>query len=388
MNFNSKDKQRIKLILFIVTCSIIIFTFLQNFGSILVFFHLIAGILSPFLLALGLAFLVNMPMSMIENKLLSHLPLPAKLRRALALVLSFIIVIAAIVFLLFTVIPQLIASVQTLIANIPSFLRNLESFLRNSEWAEPFVDQFTEQIADINNSTLMEYVQNWLAPQGADYINRILDTLMGTISSVFTSTISFFLSFIFSIYMLNSKETLIRQAKELLYSLSSEKVADKAMYVGYTAYDNFFNFFTGQFMEAIILGIMSFIGMTILQFPYALVISTLIGFGALIPMIGAILAGMVGFFILLTVSPIQALGFGVFIVILQQFDGNLVYPKVVGRQVGLPSLWVLFAVTIGGSLYGIFGMLIFVPIASTIYDLLSDYKTKKLSEAKINVELK
>lgn len=388
MNFNSKDKQRIKLILFIVTCSIIIFTFLQNFGSILVFFHLIAGILSPFLLALGLAFLVNMPMSMIENKLLSHLPLPAKLRRALALVLSFIIVIAAIVFLLFTVIPQLIASVQTLIANIPSFLRNLESFLRNSEWAEPYVDQFTEQIADINNSTLMEYVQNWLAPQGADYINRILDTLMGTISSVFTSTISFFLSFIFSIYMLNSKETLIRQAKELLYSLSSEKVADKAMYVGYTAYDNFFNFFTGQFMEAIILGIMSFIGMTILQFPYALVISTLIGFGALIPMIGAILAGMVGFFILLTVSPIQALGFGVFIVILQQFDGNLVYPKVVGRQVGLPSLWVLFAVTIGGSLYGIFGMLIFVPIASTIYDLLSDYKTKKLSEAKINVELK
>lgn len=388
MNFNSKDKQRIKLILFIVTCSIIIFTFLQNFESILVFFHLIVGILSPFLLALGLAFLVNMPMSMIENKLLSHLPLPAKLRRALALVLSYIIVIAAIVFLLFTVIPQLIVSVQTLIANIPSFLRNLESFLRNSEWAEPFVDQFTEQIADINNSTLMEYVQNWLAPQGADYINRILDTLMGTISNVFTSTISFFLSFIFSIYMLNSKETLVRQAKELLYSLSSEKVADKAMYVGYTAYDNFFNFFTGQFMEAIILGIMSFIGMTILQLPYALVISTLIGFGALIPMIGAILAGMVGFFILLTVSPIQALGFGVFIVILQQFDGNLVYPKVVGRQVGLPSLWVLFAVTIGGSLYGIFGMLIFVPIASTIYDLLSDYKTKKLSEAKINVELK
>lgn len=388
MNFNSKDKHWIKLILFIVTCSIIIFTFLENFGTILEVFNLVVAMLSPFLLALGLAFLVNMPMGMIENKVLSHLPIPSGLRRMIALVLSYIIVVSAIVFLLFTVIPQLIVSIQTLISNIPSFLRNLESFLKRTDWAQPFVGPLTEQIENMNNSSFMEYVQDWIAPQGADYINRILDTLMGTISNVFTGTISFFLSFIFSIYMLNSKETLSRQGKELLYSFASEKAGDKTMYVLYTAYDNFYNFFTGQFMEAIILGIMNFIGMTILQMPYALVISTLIGFGALIPMIGAILAGIVGFFILLTVSPIEALGFGIFIVILQQFDGNLVYPKVVGRQIGLPSLWVLFAVTIGGSLFGIFGMLIFVPIASTAYDLISDYKTKKLSEAKINVELK
>ena len=388
MNFNREDKHKIALALFIVTCSLIIFTFLQNFNALVGVFKLIVSILFPFLFALGIAFIVNMPMAMIENKLLSHLPLKPKMRRIIALISSYILFVAAIAFLLFTIIPQLITSIQKIIAGIPNMLKSIESFLQDSDWAHPYLEEISGKIRELTNADLVEYFQNWITPESSQYINRLLDTLLGTISNVFTGFITLFLSFVFSIYMLNSKETLSRQGKELLYSFARESVADQVMYISYTAYDNFYNFFTGQFLEAIILGFMNFVGMSILRLPYAIVISTLISFGALIPMVGAILAGLVGFLILLTVSPLEAVGFAIFIVVLQQFDGNLVYPKVVGRSIGLPSIWVLFAVTIGGSVFGIMGMLLFVPIASTCYDLLSDYKTKKLAEQKININLK
>lgn len=388
MHLNREDKKKIKIALLIVTCSLIIYTLLQNIHAVADVISVILGILSPFIVGLAMAFIVNMPMSLIENKVLSHLPLSKKIRRILALIISYIFVMVVIGVLLFTIIPQVFHSIQSILGNIPSLLNEIENFILNLDWNHPVLDEIAQSINDLSNTSLMEYFQNWITPESTQYINQLLDTLLGAISSVFSGFISLFLSLIFSIYMLNSKERLSRQGKELLYSMVHEKNADKIMYVGYTAYDNFFNFFTGQFVEAIALGLMTFIGMSLLNMPYALVISVIIGFGALIPMVGAILAGVIGFLILITVSPIDAIGFAVYIIVLQQFDGNLVYPKIVGRSIGLPAIWVLFAVTVGGALFGILGMLIFVPIASTIYDLLSDYKNRKLSEKKINVALK
>lgn len=160
------------------------------------------------------------------------------------------------------------------------------------------------------------------------------------------------------------------------------------MYVLYTAYDNFFNFFTGQFIEAFVLALMNFIGMSILQIPYALVISFIIGFGSLIPLIGAVISGFIGVFLLLMISPAQAIGYAVFVIVLQQFDGNLTYPKIVGRSVGLPPIWVLLAVIVGASVLGVLGMLVSVPIASTLYDLLVDFKTRQLDRKNIQVQYK
>lgn len=388
MNFTDKEKRQIRLVLFIITCALLINAFLQNMLPVLGFIKLLLSMVTPFLISLGVAFLLNMPMTMIENKLLAKLPFKKSLRRTLAILLTILLVFGVIGFILTMIVPQLISSVQIFISNIPEFINKLETLMKGQDWAQPFLGQITKALQEIQRISVLDYLKTWLSNDTATIINRIFNSLLGTVSSVFSGFITVFLVFVFSIYTLSSKETLSRQGKELLYSTLPEADADRVMYVGYTAYDNFHNFFTGQFLEAMLLGVMNFIGMSILQLPYAPVISVLISFGALIPMIGAVLAGLVGILIILTASPVDAISYAIFIVILQQFDGNLTYPRIVGKSLGLPALWVLFSVTVGAAIFGILGMLLFVPLASTTYDLLTDYKTRQLVRRNIDVRSK
>lgn len=382
MKLQPKEKHYIKIALIAVTFSILIYHGIANIGVLADGLQVIFSIVMPFIMGLAFAFIVNMPMAFIERKImLQIMPNKKGAARILSLILAYVIVIVMIVIIFVAILPQLIESIQLLAQRIPPFLAQTVQQLQNYEPAAPIVEMIQNQISEINAQSIWNWFYNFMTSSE----NNVLSGILGTISGIFSGFLNVFLALIFSMYCLLSKETLIRQAKELLYSFTSEKVGDGVMYVGYTAYDNFYNFFTGQFVEVMALGVMCFAGMTILGIPYAIVISVLVAFCALIPMVGAFFAGIAGTFLLLMESPLNAISFLIFIVVLQQFDGNLVYPRIVGKSVGLPAMWVLVAIFVGGAAYGILGMLVFVPIASTIYDLLTDYKNRRLVEKRIQI---
>lgn len=389
MKFDRKDKHTIKVSLVIVTCSILIYSLIMNFKDLGNIIGRLWGILTPFIAGLCLAYIINMPMSIIETRILRRLPLSPGFKRAIALILAYLLFIAVITFVLVSVLPQLIESIRALVINIPPFLRGLLDQLRQIDALHPIVTSIDSAIHDLSATKIWDFIMQTFDIKDSNAITSgIWSGVVGTLSSLLSGFLTAFLATVFSIYALASKEQLSRQTKELLYATLPERIADGIMYVGYTSYDNFYNFFTGQFVEAIVLGLMCFTGMSILNIPYAIVISVLIGFCALIPMVGTFIGAAVGCLILAMESSLYTIGFLIFIVTLSQFDGNLTYPRIVGKSIGLPAMWVLFALMIGGSLYGIIGMLIFVPVASTLYDLLTDYKTRRLASKNIRVQSK
>ena len=214
----------------------------------------------------------------------------------------------------------------------------------------------------------------------------MLSSTVSVASSVIGGVVNFILAFTFSIYVVHQKERLGSQAKRLLYAYLPEARSDRIIEILSLSHKTFSNFITGQFTEAIILGALCFVGMSIFRFPYALMISVLVGFTALIPIVGAFIGTIVGALLIVTVSPIQALWFILFILVLQQIEGNLIYPRVVGTSVGLPGIWVLVAVTAGGSLYGIVGMLFSVPVSSVLYCLLRETVRRRVKERGIGRE--
>lgn len=389
MHFTADDKKKIKVTLFIVACSIIIYVFISNFPVFWNALHVFVRVLSPFIMAFLLSFIINIPMSFIENRILSKFPLKAKTARFIAIILAFLVIILLLILIFSIVLPQLYSSIRSFILSIPKFLDDFTNFVKGADWLGSVKKPILESIDAVRSLSITDYLWNRFGNTSlSNSFSKIMSELVPTLNNIISGFVTSFLVLVFSIYMLASKETLVRNCKELAYSFLPESFADKIMYVSYTAYDNFYNFFTGQFQEALSLAFMTFVGMKILGMNLALMVSILVGFGALIPMVGAILAGFLGFIILLSSSPVEGIGFLIFIIILQQFDGNIVYPKIVGQSVGLPAIWVLLGVTIGGSFMGIFGMLIFIPIFSTIYDILSDYKTKRLTKKNIQVSLK
>jgi predicted PurR-regulated permease PerM len=218
-------------------------------------------------------------------------------------------------------------------------------------------------------------------------MNSVADIIQSTFStafSIFGGMIDFFLGFIFSIYILAEKEKLGSQIRKLMYAYLPEKVVSKILSVCSLSERTFSRFLSGQCLEAFILGSMFFIVMVIFQFPYALLISVLIGFTALIPIFGAFIGCVIGAFLILMVNPLTALLFILMFVILQQIEGNFIYPRVVGGSIGLPSMWVLVAVTVGGSTMGIAGMLIFIPMFSVLYTLLREAVNRRLVLRKVN----
>lgn len=388
MKFTPEERRKIIMVVTIVTISLLIYTLLQNIPILVHFFSFILGLVSPFLTAFILAFIVNIPMQFLERQILDHFKIKASLKRMIAIILSYLIIIGLIVFVLSTVIPQLVDSSSHFVSGLNSTITKIEGWLEDNDFFQRSIDAIEQVLPFTGKQSFANVAIDFLNKNTQGLKDNILGSILSTVGNVFSGVVTAFIAFVFSIYVLNSKEVLSRQIKELLYSFFPEKTTDHLLYFSYTLYDNFYNFFTGQFIEALILGIMCFIGMKILNFPYAIVISVFTGFGALIPLVGALLPGLIGALMIVTLDLVQGLGFAVFIVSLQQFEGNLVYPKVVGRSVGLPAMWVLFAITLGAASNGLFGMLVAVPLASTIYDLLTDFKTRRLDKQNIDVSKK
>ena len=330
------------------------------------------GIAKPFVYGAAVAFVLNIPMRAFEEKLLKRWQgkLAGKLKRPVCMVLSLVTFVLVIAIVLGTVVPQVTSTAAEVGRKIPGFAEEALAWLDDvSENYPVFAEQVQklEQV-EINWESLFDGVVNFLKNGAADMLTSTVSVASGIISGIVNAVISF----IFALYILSQKERLENQGRRIISAFLPEKAAGKLQEVFALLYKNFSSFITGQCMEAVILGLMFVIAMSIFRMPYALMVGVLIAFTALIPIVGAFIGCSVGFFLILIDNPLQAMWFVVLFLILQQIEGNLIYPKVVGNSVGLPSIWVLMAVSLGGSLFGIVGMLIFIPLTSTGYTLLRE----------------
>ena len=375
MKLLKEDKKKIQIGIIILIVPVILAYLLFNGKSIGNALGTFMAIISPFIIGAALAFVLNMPMNFIENKIFKKWTSRPGLKRAISLLMSLVIVSAIIAFVVILIIPNFLEAIKSLIQGIPVLVEKLRKYPEVAKQLDKIYDTY----AITNTHDLVVKLKPYLTKNGLDILNNVF---FG-ISTVFSVVLSFVVSFTFAIYLLFSKETLRRQFTELAYVFFSGKTANKILIFFKVAYEKFYSFFKGQFIEAFMLGFMCFIGMYLLKIPNAATVSVLIGFGALIPLVGAILGAALGALIILIESFSKAIMFVIFIIVLQQFDGNVTYPRIVGSSVGLPSIWVLVAVTIGAALSGIVGMLIFVPIFATIYELLYRYKKKKLKDKNI-----
>lgn len=375
MKLLKEDKKKIQIGIIILIVPVILAYLLFNGKSIGNALGTFMAIISPFIIGAALAFVLNMPMNFIENKIFKKWTSKPGLKRAISLLMSLVIVSAIIAFVVTLIIPNFFEAIKSLIQGIPVLVEKLRKYPEVAKQLDKIYDTY----AITNTHDLVVKLKPYLTKNGLNILNNVF---FG-ISTVFSVVLSFVVSFTFAIYLLFSKETLRRQFTELAYVFFSGKTANKILIFFKVAYEKFYSFFKGQFIEAFMLGFMCFIGMYLLKMPNAATVSVLIGFGALIPLVGAILGAALGALIILIESFSKAIMFVIFIIVLQQFDGNVTYPRIVGSSVGLPSIWVLVAVTIGAALSGIVGMLIFVPIFATIYELLYRYKKKKLKDKNI-----
>lgn len=337
------------------------------------------SVAQPMLNGFILAYIVNILVSIIEPYLFPHTNSAwlSKLKRPLAIFLA-ILAIGAVVILLFSlVLPQLINVISTFASSIPSFLDSLLSKGEEISTLIPGGTQWLETL-EIDWAEISKNLVSSLNGLG----QSILSSTIATISSVAMFVVNTLLSFIISIYVLANKEKLMQQVKRLTWTNLSEIHFEKISYTTHLLNDSFKQFISGQVLEAVILGSLIGLGMWLFQFPYALMIGVLTAVLSLIPYIGPLLAAGIGFILIFVESPLQAVWFIIFVVIVQQIEGNLIYPKIVGNALGLPSLWVLISTTIGGSLFGIPGFLIGLPFASFLYRLLANSTRYKEEQKK------
>lgn len=375
------DKKQIKTILLLITFAVVLFVVLQNFKTVLDIILFILALFMPFILGICIAFVLNVLLKLIEEKWFAKLnkrnnKVWNKIKRPICLILTLLIVFGFLVFLLFLIIPELKNAVTIFIDNIPIYQEKLLDLANK-------LNLSSDTIESIKNgwNNLWESLFGYFKNNSKDFALMTL----GVTTSIVSGVANFVLGIVFAIYMLIDKEKLLFQTKKVLYAFIPQKKTDKVLEVGSVSNRVFSKFITGQFTEAVIIGVLCFIGMLILGLPYASTISVLVGFTALIPVFGAFIGTAIGAILIFVVDPLGALIFIIYIIILQQLEGNLIYPKVVGTSVGLPGIWVMLAVIIGGALYGIVGMLISVPICSIIYVLLAKTVNKKLAKSKINL---
>lgn len=368
MELNKENMSKIKqLILFAVVIVILGI----NYQKLLVLLGDVIKIISPFLLGAAIAFVLNVPMRSIEKNIMQKKT--SKLRRPVSLCLTILLVGGILGIVTFVVVPELFQTFLTLQKSIPSFLN--ESKRQLEEWFIRY-----PEIVDYINTVQVDWEQLFKDIMGflSSGAGNVLSSTMSAAFSIANGVVNFGIGFIFAIYILLQKENLGRQMKRLMKAYLPAGVNAKALEIATLSEKTFSNFLAGQCMEAVILGTMFFVVLSVLRMPYALLIGVLIAFTALIPIFGAFIGCAVGAFLMLMVNPVMALTFVAVFFILQQVEGNLIYPHVVGNSVGLPSIWVLVAVTVGGSTMGIVGMLIFIPLCSILYTLLRQEVNRRL----------
>ena len=350
---------------------------LVNLKSVLHFLGKITSLLAPFLIGGGIAFLINVVMRPMEHywkKLWRNTKstLPLKLTRPVCLVLSTLFTLGILFAVVFLMIPGLRQSIEGFIGNIPMYVEEVGRWWGNIvQFAERYNIVLPEYAVD--TEALVEKIASLINDRGSG----IITVTWGATTSLLSGVVNVLLAFVFAMYLLAQKEAVCTHLKRLITTVLPRQKAQRVLYIAKLSNQTFTNFISGQTIEAVIIGVLCFIGMLILKMPYAGVVSVIVGATALVPVFGAWLGGGFGAFLILLTEPVKALWFIVFIVVLQQLEGNLIYPKVVGKSVGLPGILVLMAVTIGGGAFGVLGMLLCVPVCAVLYSLYCEFLHKK-----------
>lgn len=388
MNEN-KDKikavfrQYAKWIIGVAVILILIYLGVANLGDVTNAFSRFLGLFTPLIIGFFMALILNVPMRFFERHLWPKAKKKAanKLRRPTAFLLSLVVIIGILTGVILLVIPEIANAIKIVVQEAVIIVNQLAE-LRKTENMESL--PFGSILIKINWSEIGANIENWVREQGSTIVNGAMDTVIALVGGIIDAVFAT----IFSIYILFSKETLKFQVKRLVRAWLPEKTGNHIIHATSVANGVFRSFIAGQTIEAIILGSLCALGMFILRIPYAPMVGALVGVCALIPVVGAFIAGGVGAFMIFTESPIKALVFIIFLVILQQIEGNLIYPRVMGSQINLPAIWVLAAVTVGGALGGPLGILLGIPLASTAYVLVreaTENREKKLGLMTVEV---
>ena len=340
------------------------------------------SILFPFVLGGVIAFVTNVPMSFLEKKIFTKAKKEnkavGKLARPISLLLTIVLGIGVIALVMFGVIPQLTRTMGTLVMSISDFIPQMQSWIREFSHNNQEIMKLVDQVQFQPDQAI-----KWGISFLGNGAGNMMNTTVSAVGSIVSGVATFFIAFSFSCYILFQKEKLHIQIRKVFFAFLPKEKAEVFLRICSLTYRTFANFLTGQCLEAIILGCMFCVTLSILRMPYALLIGVLIAFTALVPIFGAFIGCAVGSFLIFMVSPKQAILFIIVFLVLQQIEGNLIYPHVVGESVGLPSIWVLAAVTIGGNLMGIVGMLVFIPLLSVLYTIFREFVYLRLKERHI-----
>lgn len=376
-----EKKQTMKMVLSIITFTVILIYLVNHTSVIAYVLQKIISIILPFIIGCGIAFVINIIMKSIEDgffknkhsKLYKH-------KRAISMATSYILTLLVVSLVLFVVVPEIKETFEKIGEKLPGFIAKAKEIVL--KYTTRFPD-ITEAINSIDPDNI-----NWseIGLFMKDGGTSILSTTVSIFSSIVSFLVNMFIGIIFSIYILSQKETLGRQVKMLIYAMFKESTADELMVFGKIANTTFSKFFACQFREGIILGSMFVIAMSLFGFPFPLTVGVLMAFTALIPVFGAFIGLFIGGFLILVDSPGYLIWFVVMFFILQAIENYLIYPRLVGGDIGLNAIWVLLAVLVGGDLMGVVGMLVFIPLVSVLYAYLRSLVQRKLKHRNINVD--
>lgn len=370
------DKKTLRNVFLGVAACIFLYWLLHETDRVKTVLDILKNIFSPFVIGAGLAFILNVPMRGIETQL--KFIKKQSLRRVVSVVLTFVAVLLVLFVVFWLLLPQVAETVETLVASLPGFfngvIEKVQIFLNENPEVMEWVMENTE-FESINWSSLVQKAVDLVG----NSVTQILNQTFAAIGSVSTGIFNAVIALVFSLYCLFRKEILTRQCRRMAYAFLPEKICDEAVRILRMTNATFSNFISGQCLEALILGCLFAISMLIFGMPYIPLVSVLVAVTALVPIVGAFVGCILGAFFILVNDPMQAVWFVVMFLVIQQFEGNVIYPKVVGNSVGLPGMWVLLAVSLGGELFGVAGMLIMIPLISVLYTLLREITNKRLA---------
>ncbi|MDI9497399.1 MAG: AI-2E family transporter [Bacillota bacterium] len=377
------DSRNTRRILLIIAFAVLLFLAVQNIAAILRFIAWILGIISPLLVGAAMAFVINVPMTAIERRFFGS---PWKRcdgfrrrgGRPAAMLITLLLILAAIGGLFFLVIPEIARSIASLAERLPFFIREVQVAVRKLSHDIPALGEILQE-SDLDLNKLGGGLTKWLTDASGQIASMAVSITGRIVGIIF----DLFMSLIFALYILSRKERLGEQARSLLYAFLPEARADRIVTLTSLVADSFANFLTGQVTEAFILAVLMFITNSLFRFPYALMISVLVGTLNLIPIFGAVIGAIIGAVLVLIESPMLAIAFLIVNITVQQFENNVIYPRTVGRQVGLPAMWVLAATVVGGAVGGVAGILLAIPLLSVLYVLTSHQVHERLKRRRI-----
>ena len=382
MNWEKKDIINICKIL---AFGIILYWALNNLGAIGNAFGVLGNILSPFIAGAAIAFVINIPMTIFEKKVFVSRKKKkktvkiSKIKRVISIILSLAIIILIIVGVTFLVIPELINIITNIIRDdLPVLFENIKNLTNQAIVEYP---QISQTLTSLQSN--LENINSEIIRELTGFGTSLVTYSFGMISSALSMIVNLVISIIFEIYVLMSKEKLVVALKKITYAFFEKDKADKICEIANLSRESFYNFITGQLLECIILGSLCALGMFILRLPYSATVGTVIAITAFVPIVGALIGGVIGAILIMSISFNQAIVFIIFFIILQQTENNLIYPKVVGGRVGVPGILVLIAVAIGGSIGGAIGMVVCLPITSVLYTLLRASTDRRLKEKEL-----